>query len=173
MKHLKTFVVAAAFLVFGCAFAQQDAHPKFVEGKGLAQNREIGGKFELRATHNERGETVGRFLFQAGNEETPRQVTIELKRPMSLEFAGDGSVFKGRGIMVVREGRDIRRFEGNITVRAADLAPPAGDNGSPDPNVPHDRLVVRFEADRSDVTYTFEGIVTRGDIKIGPKATAG
>lgn len=173
MKQLKTLVVTAILLVASIAFAQQDAtqdtRPKFVEGKGLAQNRDIGAKFDVFATHNERHETVGRFKFQVGTEETPRQVTIEMKRPMSVEFSGDGSVFKGRGIMVVREGREIRRFEGNITVRAVDLAPPTGDHGNTNPNEPHDRLVVKFEADRSDVTYTFEGIVTRGDIKVGPR----
>jgi hypothetical protein len=172
MNALKNLLIATTIAATALANSQTETL-RFVEGQGVAKNQNRGAEFRLRAAKNTQGQLEARFNFASGNPNENGGVKIELKRPLELIFDGNRSLLKGNAVMTARNNGETRRFEGKLEVIAWDIVnPPVSQN----PNDPHDRIVVKFHApannNHAEVNYTFEGLVMRGDIKIGPRNAA-
>ncbi|MFM9873865.1 MAG: hypothetical protein ACKVQS_10425 [Fimbriimonadaceae bacterium] len=168
MINIKSIAIAACLLVASLAFGQTDVQNNSAAGKGLAKNRENAAKFELRAFKGPRGDVKANFSATVGGEDSPNRVNIELKRAGDLNFRPDAAILTGAAVLTVKNGSNVRRIEGRIEVTVVDVVHPnQGDEGNEDLNKPHDRIIIRFRANQGDTTYSFEGLVVRGDIKVG------
>lgn len=168
MIKFKALTIVACLLVTSFAFGQADAHNNSAAGKGLAKNRENAAKFEMRAFKGPRGEVKANFNATIGAEDAPNRVNIELKRPGELTFRPDAANLTGLAILTVKNGNNVRRIEGRIEIIVVDVVHPQREDAiNEDMNQPHDRIIIKFHASQGDTTYTFEGLVVRGDIKVG------
>ncbi|ARU41671.1 hypothetical protein CCB80_11175 [Armatimonadetes bacterium Uphvl-Ar1] len=162
MNSLKTILVAASLLVSVFAFAQAE-HGNHTAGKGVAKNQEQTAEFEFRAGQVRNGEVKGNFSMTVGGQNLPSRVKIELKRIGNLEVGEDRASFQGAGVLVVNRNGRLERVEGRIKVTVFDVTGP-NENGEERPH--RDRIKVEFKAANSNLTFDFEGFVTRGDIRV-------
>lgn len=169
-KFKNLFVVACA-LTTTLALAQ--APQTQAAGKGLAKNRESAAKFEMRAGYSRNNDLNAVFNITVGGDDAPNRVHIDLKRANDLTFdhRNHKATLNGLAVLAVKSGDQIRRIEGRIEITVVDIAHPQRDdvnlNDAENDRQPHDRIIVKFHAINSDTTYSFEGLVLRGDIKIG------
>lgn len=169
MLNLRQSLVTAA--VVSTVFASAQAGPaQVMHGRGVAIDANARAEFKLRVGRNDQNQLRGDFTFTAKTRNPERTVTIRLREPARFQVTDKRGVMSGPARLVVRDGRQTREVNGTVVVTGIDLverrnnAPQTEDVAE---GRPTDRLIVRFEAQGSDLNYSFEGRVVRGDIHVG------
>ena len=139
-----------------------------VRGVGIAESEEGKiARFSMIANKT----TSGERTFIAGSLEliiiernSRRGVAVVLPMVKRLAVTGHRAEFGGPGVLIVTEGRNLRRIPGHVAVAAADLGVPTDDTDDAD------IIRVHFTPQNPDGReFHFEGALERGDIAVHPR----
>lgn len=158
-----------ALIVVGVATAALALAVTVVQGahgRGAASNdRGQSGHFRMdvkKFIGEKRTEVGGDFLWEGTDTAAHARLRIYMRH--AHEFVKDGHIgrFNGRAVMnITRDGR-THTFEGVVRVTAIDNRDPT----APHPGTTPDALAFQFTTPTSNFSYSFEGRVREGDIKV-------
>lgn len=110
------------------------------------------------------GQTRMRGSFGIEVREQNRLVAIQMPevRRLAVDIENKRAAFSGPAVAVVRTRQGVERARGVVVVRVGDLRNPRDGEGDPD------TIAVAFFAnpDSTEPTYTYRGVVLRGDIVV-------
>lgn len=161
---LRSILVAVA--VAAATIALAASYVLYAEGRGKALASDgRRGSFQFNVRKEINGDHVrkaGTLTFECNDPHTVDGVRIYMRELRDLALDGNIARFYGPGSIrfkTVEHG--VIEKTGIVNVMVRDNRKPTG------PREPRDRFVIHFQADGSDLTYTFEGDVVDGDIAVG------
>jgi len=134
------------------------------EGRGRASSpdgRRSNFQFSVRKlTDGPQNRKTGTAHFEVTGRSIVDVVRIEMRELRDLRVDGQAARFEGPGsIRLQRQGGPVER-NGTVTVSLRDARRIGGNR---------DKISLQFQSSPSDVSYTFEGTVTEGDVAVNKR----
>jgi hypothetical protein len=157
----------AGILLLCCASMAlaQNITREGVRGSGIAKSEEgKRARFSLWATKTTSGDRTvvgGSLELHIVERDARRNVGVVLPVVKRLAVTAHHAEFGGPGVLVVMDGRNVRRIPGHVVAAAADLGVPADEEDDAD------TLRVHFTPQNPDGReFHFAGALEHGDIAV-------
>lgn len=166
MKH-KLLLITAIGAVVALAYAQSvtisSAFGTGLAGAPGAERPNAQFRFSVKqAEYNGQTRQAGSFTIEV--RESNRLVAIQMHelRQLAVNLEDKVATFSGTATAAVRTRQGVERARGVVVVRVADRRNPSEAEGDPD------TITVAFftNPDSEEPTYTYRGVVRRGDIVV-------
>lgn len=102
----------------------------------------------------------GTFSIEVRGENSLTTIHLVRLESLSVDAAEGTATFSGRGWMLQRTRQGIRRVPGVVSVSVEDNREPRATEGDPD------ALQVEFNSPDTNTSFSYAGVVKRGDIAV-------